>query len=44
MLTVCTNVNWLALLGTGDEEDDGRDEEGKLYLHNIVHSGAQWHI
>ena len=37
---MCTN-DWLALLGTGDEGDDGSDEGGKLYLHNIVHS---WHM
>ena len=39
---MCTTVNWFTLLGTGDEGNDGRDEEGKLYLHNIVPSGAQW--
>ena len=25
-------MNWLTLLGTGDEGNDGIDEEGKLYL------------
>ena len=31
-------MNWLTLLGTGDEGNNGRDEEGKLYLHIISQS------